>query len=310
MLQQPSKPPMRVVVVEDDPTASKALVQLLLQTPENDIVCVGEYTENSDDLPERVTEKQADIALVDLVLAPGMYHTDAQRYPHYWGIAAIRALRQKGNPSLKIIAYSQWTSLKNEAVDAGADEFLSKATQPDDLRQMMRFVMKRTDVRPADPHDIGRIMGIALFPISREFIVRGERRDTDLIGLEAPSFALLLYLTHERQQGDKGWLTRVPSDDKVTRYCMTRPDQWRAGAQHDVIDTDNEPGHEESVIFEGPSITSWTSKINTHQLLCRWTTNSKEILVVQGPRVRKHLRLSYYTLNEAIPSAGVVIHHE
>jgi DNA-binding NarL/FixJ family response regulator len=294
--------PLRVFLLEDHAGGQEALADLLSRTPEGDLVVVGGHICNSPDLPTRVLETQADIVLADLVLMPGVPEAAARKRPEAWGIHAIEALRRHCPPTLKIVAYSNWTHLRNEALAAGADDFLSKATTAADIRQMLRYVMGRVPAPPNDPDNLGRMTGLELFLGQREFIVRGNR-STDPVLLDAAPFAFLHYLALERQRNAQYWVERVRClRNSVSQYRMQEAALWATVAQrHGVGATFREAKIDTAYVAQ------WATKL--HNALRRWHDNTKKLTLIRVPGPRKpHGERTYYTLHPGITSEGIVIH--
>jgi DNA-binding NarL/FixJ family response regulator len=66
---------------------------------------------------------------------PDLILMDA-RMPKMNGIEAIRIIRAK-SPRIKIIVLSMYPDIKDEALEAGADAFVSKSDPPDILRKTL-----------------------------------------------------------------------------------------------------------------------------------------------------------------------------
>ena len=62
-------------------------------------------------------------------------------HPEAWVITAITTLRHHFGNAIKIIFYSRWLELREEALAAGADAWCSRAASGQELRQMIRSVM-------------------------------------------------------------------------------------------------------------------------------------------------------------------------
>jgi len=295
--------PIHVFLVEDQEIAPIGLETMLDRTPEGDLKYVGYQDKNVPDLANHIKKSQADVVLVDLVLCEGGPDTHVRQNPMLWGIAAIEAIRNSCHPELKIIAYSTWPNYRNEALEAGADSFLSKATPPDLIRQTIHYLMGRTPIAPEDPHNLGRITTLELFPKRKEFILRGNRSTTPL-RLDSAPFALLHYLALERQSKELNWVERLEdtSNIQVAQYHMNKPELWRkiagqngVGFQQPEIDTSN--------------ISQWATKIHTS--LRQWHNNNQKLTLIRVPGTRRsRIEPSYYTLHPGIASQGIVIYDE
>lgn len=299
----PARPePIRVFLVEDHQSALETFPALLERTPEGDLTYVGGLTRNTPDLPQCVRESRAQVVLMDLVLSPSVLPADARKRPEIWGVAAIEALRRHGEAALKIVAYSNWADLRQEALTAGADTFLLKTATADEVRLMLRHVMARTTQQPMDTTDLGRLVGLELFPTRREFLLRGDRC-TDALLLDAAPFALLHYLALERQQGAEHWVERLdPSPEPVSCYRMTQPALWQALATYYEVSP-----HLREAILDASALAQWTTKVN--RTLRRWHLNHATLTVIRPPGARKARGVpSYYTLHPAITALGLQIH--
>jgi DNA-binding NarL/FixJ family response regulator len=301
-MSPPSPDPIRVFVVEDHQGGMEALAALLERTPEGDLTYVGGLTRNTPELLQCVRQSRAQVVLLDLVLSPSVLPTVARQRPEIAGVAAIEALRRHGDAALKIVAYSNWADLRLEALDAGADAFLLKTATADELRLMLRHVMERTALPPLDTTDLGRLVGLELFPTRREFLLRGDRC-TDALALDAAPFALLHYLALERQQGAEHWVERRDaSQEPVSRYSMTQPEIWQALATYYEVS----PLLRDATL-DTSQLAQWTTKVN--RTLRRWHTNHAQLTVIRPPGTRKARGVrTHYTLHPALTRQGIVIH--
>ncbi|HSC91421.1 MAG TPA: response regulator [Gaiellaceae bacterium] len=106
-----------VLVCEDD-ASLRELVRLSLQADYE----ILEATDGRESIA-LVDEHRPDAVVVDLML-PGLP-----------GLDVIRALRaDEANAGTRIVALSAWSHLDQESVEAGADRFLAKPFDPDELR--------------------------------------------------------------------------------------------------------------------------------------------------------------------------------
>lgn len=301
-MPQKSLDPIRVFLVEDHQGALEAISALFERTPQGDLMYVGGSTRNTPDLPQCVNASGAQVVLTDLVLSPSMLPADARKHPEVWGVAAIEALRRHGDRALKIVAYSNWSDLRQEALLAGADAFLLKTATADDLRQMLRHVMQKADMPPIDAMDLGRLTRLELFPSERAFVLCGDHC-TDSILLDAAPFALLHYLALERQQGAAHWVERLEEPEaQRARYRMTQPDIWHGIAARYGVSV-----HLQAATIETSNLAQWATKINRG--LRRWHTDRAPSTLIRVPGARKARGVpAYYTLHLGIPRQGIVIH--
>ena len=118
---------MRVLVIEDEPHLLRQLLAVLVQS--------GIDSEGSGDGREGLylaEEYPYDAAVVDLGL-PGLP-----------GLEIIRRLRAKGSllPILILTARDRWQD-KVEGLEAGADDYLVKPFQPEELVARLRALVRR-----------------------------------------------------------------------------------------------------------------------------------------------------------------------
>jgi two-component system, OmpR family, alkaline phosphatase synthesis response regulator PhoP len=91
---------------------------------------VLEATDGNESV-ELARTRNPDAVVVDLML-PGVL-----------GLDVIRAVRgDRGSEAMRIVALSAWSHLDREAVDAGADRFLSKPFDPDELRAVLAELLE------------------------------------------------------------------------------------------------------------------------------------------------------------------------
>jgi DNA-binding NarL/FixJ family response regulator len=117
---------LRLVVVDDHALFRRGLVGLLDEMPGFDVV--GQAGDGQQALP--VIEKaRPDIVLLDLNM------------PNMDGIATLRALRDRKLPvRVLMLTISQNDADLLDAIRAGADGYLLKNTEPEDLRRAIRRV--------------------------------------------------------------------------------------------------------------------------------------------------------------------------
>ena len=118
---------MRILVIEDDPNLRRQLLQRLSHE--------GIDAHGSGDGREGLylaREYPHDAAVIDLGL------------PNLSGLAIIRELRRDGSllPILILTARDRWQD-KVEGLEAGADDYLVKPFQPEELIARLRALMRR-----------------------------------------------------------------------------------------------------------------------------------------------------------------------
>jgi DNA-binding NarL/FixJ family response regulator len=115
---------MRLLIVDDQPTVLDALRQYFAMEP--DIEIVGEATDGEIAIA-LAKELQPDVVITDI------------KMPNLGGIAAIEAIRELA-PTSKVIILSIYDNpdMRAQALSAGADEFVAKQDQPDELLAVVR----------------------------------------------------------------------------------------------------------------------------------------------------------------------------
>jgi DNA-binding NarL/FixJ family response regulator len=61
------------------------------------------------------------------------------RMPKMNGLEAVRHIKAKSH-NIKIIVLSMYTDIKEEALAAGADAFISKSDPPEKIRELMKEI--------------------------------------------------------------------------------------------------------------------------------------------------------------------------
>lgn len=117
---------LRLVVVDDHALFRRGLVGLLEDMP--GFTVVGQAGDGQQALP-LIEKTRPDVVLLDLNM------------PNMDGIAALRAMRERRLPvKVLMLTISQTDADLLDAIRAGADGYLLKNTEPDDLRRAIRRV--------------------------------------------------------------------------------------------------------------------------------------------------------------------------
>ena len=118
---------MRLLIVEDEPGLQRQL-QRALEAEGYAVDVCGEGREAL----YRASEYPFDAAVIDLGL-PGLP-----------GLEVIRRLRQQGSrlPVLVLTARARWQD-KVEGLEAGADDYLTKPFQPEELKARLKALLRR-----------------------------------------------------------------------------------------------------------------------------------------------------------------------
>jgi two-component system, NarL family, nitrate/nitrite response regulator NarL len=113
--------PVRIFIVDDHALFRHGLASLLAEMPE--FVVVGDASNGKEAL-ERLPASQADVVLLDLNM------------PEMDGIAVLQEIKkQKTRPHILMLTISKTDEDLIAAITAGADGYLLKNTEPDDLRK-------------------------------------------------------------------------------------------------------------------------------------------------------------------------------
>jgi DNA-binding NarL/FixJ family response regulator len=112
---------VRVLLTDDRLRSRNGLKALLATWPQVEVI--GEAT-NGRDAVRLVKEQHPDVVLMDV------------RMPVMDGIEATRLIKDSW-PEVKVIVLTMYTWYRTDALAAGADGFLSKATPSDQLLEVM-----------------------------------------------------------------------------------------------------------------------------------------------------------------------------
>jgi DNA-binding response OmpR family regulator len=167
---------MRVLIVEDDP----AIVRFL----ERGLAAHGHQAVTADNGREGVqmaADETVDFVLLDIML-PGMDGQEALR--------RIRA-RRPGVPVLMLTARDEVRDKVN-ALDGGADDYLTKPFDLEELLARMRALVRRADQPQASRIQIGDLK----MDLRSHRVWRGEK----LVDLSSREFALLEYFARHQGQ--------------------------------------------------------------------------------------------------------------
>jgi DNA-binding response OmpR family regulator len=167
---------MRVLIVEDDP----AIVRFL----ERGLAAHGHQAvtaDNGQDGVQMAADETVDFVLLDIML-PGMDGQEALR--------RIRA-RRPGVPVLMLTARDEVRD-KVSALDGGADDYLTKPFDLEELLARMRALVRRADQPQASRIQIGDLK----MDLRSHRVWRGEK----LVDLSSREFALLEYFARHQGQ--------------------------------------------------------------------------------------------------------------
>lgn len=124
-----SDAPLRILVIDDEPAMVGALAAL--------VGSVGHRVTSAYDGHEAVRRfdaEQPDLVIVDLAM-PGLD-----------GLAVCSALRQRGSTPIIVLSGEGQETAKVEALDAGADDYVTKPFGKDELLARIRAVTRRRGI--------------------------------------------------------------------------------------------------------------------------------------------------------------------
>ncbi|MEZ4862395.1 MAG: response regulator transcription factor [Caldilineaceae bacterium] len=124
---------MRILLADDQPILPSALRAWVEQLPNSRLV--GVVIELIS-LPAKVATLQPDILLLDWELE-GMENKEARRN-------LLQQLHRQA-PRLQVIALSGQPDGRREALDAGADAFISKTESPEQLRLLLTKLLPKNN---------------------------------------------------------------------------------------------------------------------------------------------------------------------
>jgi DNA-binding response OmpR family regulator len=167
---------MRVLIVEDDPAIARFLERGLAAHGHQSV-----STDNGYDGVIMAADESVDFVLLDIML-PGM---DGQEV-----LRRIRA-RRPGVPVLMLTARDEVRD-KVSALDGGADDYLTKPFDLDELFARMRALVRRADQPQASRIEMGDLK----MDLRSHRVWRGEKS----VELSSREFALLEYFVRHSGQ--------------------------------------------------------------------------------------------------------------
>ena len=163
-----SQSKQRVLVIEDDIGLAKGL-QENLRAAGFDVMSVGD----GDLALDTARQFVPDLVVLDLML------------PGKSGFELCQALRQRGKTPVVILTARSQKADKVRILDLGADDYVTKPFDIDELLARVRAVLRRT--RP-------RISQLAIGQIVVDFVTRRAVKDKGDVALTQREFDLLHYL--------------------------------------------------------------------------------------------------------------------
>lgn len=167
----------RILVVDDEPQIRRIMRATLIASGyEVDDARTGE------EALEKVREFRPDLVLLDINM-PGM-----------GGLATCRALREDPNVAIVMLTVHNKEAAKVEALDAGADDFVTKPFSTPELLARIRAALRRVPVVQAAPNQL-RIGQLTI-----DFAARTVSQGASTSHLTPKELDLLRYLTQHANQ--------------------------------------------------------------------------------------------------------------
>ena len=167
--------PSRILVVDDDPAILR-MMRRVLEVDGYDVLLAPD----GDAALDVMRQDAADLVILDLML------------PGRDGFDVCRTLRRESTvPILMLTARDEATD-KVAGLDCGADDYVVKPFNPDEMLARVRALLRRVQPRGVE---VLRFQDVELVPSTREV-----RRADALLDLTAREYELLeLFLRHPRQ---------------------------------------------------------------------------------------------------------------
>ena len=167
---------MKILIADDDPQIIRAL-KVTLGARGYEILTAGDGREALD---QAVTH-QPDIVMLDL----GMPHLD--------GLGVIQGLRGWTRVPILVVSGRSGATDKVEALDAGADDYVTKPFSIDELLARIRALTRRT---PAEGSEPVVVFGEIHVDFSAKQIKRHRPGGTDIVRLTPTEWRILDILLH------------------------------------------------------------------------------------------------------------------
>jgi two-component system KDP operon response regulator KdpE len=164
----------KILIIEDDPMQAD-VVQLLLQQDGFETVCAPDGAEGL----RRLYETQPDLVILDLML------------PHMDGWEVCRRIRELSTVPIIIMTSRRSDEEKIKGLRIGADDYIVKPFNPQELAARVHAVLRRTRLPPPSKSAIMRFSGgdLIIDPKSPTII-----RDGTPIELTPTEHRILMYL--------------------------------------------------------------------------------------------------------------------
>ncbi len=162
----------RILVVEDDPQISRVLrTTLTMQGYAVEIAADGEAA-------QPVFERwQPDVMITDLMM------------PKMDGIALTKWVRERWQTPILVLSVRDQEQAKVRALDAGADDYVTKPFNTNELLARVRSCLRRAGQQEQEASQPVLAGDFEIYPEQHRVLVRGEE-----VHLTPKEFALLLYM--------------------------------------------------------------------------------------------------------------------
>lgn len=167
----------RILVVDDEPQ-----IRRIMRTT---LITAGYEVDDAKTAEEglmKVREFRPDLVLLDINM-PGM-----------GGLAACRELRADPNVAIIMLTVHNTEAAKVEALDAGADDFVTKPFSTPELLARIRAALRRIPVAPSAP------TRLRIGELTIDFAARTVARGTSSAHLTPKELDLLRYLTQHANE--------------------------------------------------------------------------------------------------------------
>lgn len=211
----------RVLIIEDDPGSADVIRRALIyQDYEVHLAHTGAQglAAARDRLP--------DVVILDLIL------------PDMDGVDVCKRLRAADEVPIIILTARDATSDKVEALEAGADDYITKPFEFDELFARIKAALRRRDAGKAGDAEVLTIADLTVTPLRRE-VVRGTRS----INLTAREFELLEFLARHAGEVvsketlfDRVWGYKFDAEsDAIKVYVSYLRKKLNANGERDLI---------------------------------------------------------------------------
>jgi two-component system KDP operon response regulator KdpE len=168
----------RILVVDDEPQ-----IRRIMRTSLTGVGYEVDDAKSGEEALEKVREFRPDLVLLDINM-PGM-----------GGLAACRAIRGDPNVAIIMLTVRNTEASKVEALDAGADDYVTKPFSTPELLARIRATMRRM---PVAPHALPAKLQIGRLVI--DFATRTVSNGATTTHLTPKELDLLRYLTQHANE--------------------------------------------------------------------------------------------------------------